>query len=216
MNEVAAKLIDARVIAIVRGVDETDILKLAQALCRGGVSAIEVTFDQRHPDSWHSTMRAIASIARELDGRVLPGAGTVLTPEQVDMARDAGARYIISPDVNADVIAHTRQLGLASLPGALTPSEITLAARLGCDIVKVFPAGDMGAGYVKSLCAPLAHIPMFAVGGITLNNAADFLRAGALGLGVGGQLTRLDLIREGRFDQIEQNARALMQVVRGV
>ena len=132
MNDTARALIEARVIAIVRGVNEEGILPLARALEAGGVRAIEVTFDQRDPDSWPRTLRAIERIAREFNGRVLPGAGTVLTPAQVDMAFSAGARYIISPDVNEDVIARTRAHGLASLPGALTPSEV-MRAVFGID-----------------------------------------------------------------------------------
>ena len=206
MNDTARALIEARVIAIVRGVNEEGILPLARALEAGGVRAIEVTFDQRDPDSWPRTLRAIERIAREFDGRVLPGAGTVLTPAQVDMAFSAGARYIISPDVNEDVIARTRAHGLASLPGALTPSEIMRAVRAGCDIVKIFPAGDLGPGYLKSIRAPLGHVPMFAVGGINEHNAADFIRAGALGLGIGGALTNRALIESGRFDEITATA----------
>ena len=105
------------------------MLPLVRALEAGGVRAIEVTFDQRAPESWPDTLRAIRAIADEFNGRVLPGAGTVLTPEQVRMAHDAGATYIISPDVDEAVIAQTRALGMASLPGALTPTEIMRAVR---------------------------------------------------------------------------------------
>lgn len=215
MNSTAARLTEGRIIAIVRGVASEDMLPLVRALEAGGVRAIEVTFDQRTPESWPDTLRAIRAIADEFNGRVLPGAGTVLTPEQVRMAHDAGATYIISPDVDEAVIAQTRALGMASLPGALTPTEIMRAVRAGCDIVKIFPAGELGAGYIKSIRAPLGHVPMFAVGGVNAANAAEFMRAGVSGLGVGGALTDRALIAGHRFDLIEANARAIVEAARG-
>lgn len=215
MNSTAARLTEGRIIAIVRGVASEDMLPLVRALEAGGVRAIEVTFDQRAPESWPDTLRAIRAIADEFNGRVLPGAGTVLTPEQVRMAHDAGATYIISPDVDEAVIAQTRALGMASLPGALTPTEIMRAVRAGCDIVKIFPAGELGAGYIKSIRAPLGHVPMFAVGGVNAANAAEFMRAGVSGLGVGGALTDRALIAGCRFDLIEANARAIVEAARG-
>ena len=215
MNSTAARLTEGRIIAIVRGVASEDMLPLVRALEAGGVRAIEVTFDQRAPESWPDTLRAIRAIADEFNGRVLPGAGTVLTPEQVRVAHDAGATYIISPDVDEAVIAQTRALGMASLPGALTPTEIMRAVRAGCDIVKIFPAGELGAGYIKSIRAPLGHVPMFAVGGVNAANAAEFMRAGVSGLGVGGALTDRALIAGRRFDLIEANARAIVEAARG-
>ena len=215
MNSTAARLTEGRIIAIVRGVASEDMLPLVRALEAGGVRAIEVTFDQRAPESWPDTLRAIRAIADEFNGRVLPGAGTVLTPEQVRMAHDAGATYIISPDVDEAVIAQTRALGMASLPGALTPTEIMRAVRAGCDIVKIFPAGELGAGYIKSIRAPLGHVPMFAVGGVNAANAAEFMHAGVSGLGVGGALTDRALIAGHRFDLIEANARAIVEAARG-
>lgn len=215
MNSTAARLTEGRIIAIVRGVASEDMLPLVRALEAGGVRAIEVTFDQRTPERWPDTLRAIRAIADEFNGRVLPGAGTVLTPEQVRMAHDAGATYIISPDVDEAVIAQTRALGMASLPGALTPTEIMRAVRAGCDIVKIFPAGELGAGYIKSIRAPLGHVPMFAVGGVNAANAAEFMRAGVSGLGVGGALTDRALIAGHRFDLIEANARAIVEAARG-
>lgn len=215
MNSTAARLTEGRIIAIVRGVASEDMLPLVRALEAGGVRAIEVTFDLRAPESWPDTLRAIRAIADEFNGRVLPGAGTVLTPEQVRMAHDAGATYIISPDVDEAVIAQTRALGMASLPGALTPTEIMRAVRAGCDIVKIFPAGELGAGYIKSIRAPLGHVPMFAVGGVNAANAAEFMRAGVSGLGVGGALTDRALIAGHRFDLIEANARAIVEAARG-
>ena len=189
MDPIAKRLIDGKVIAILRGISTQRLLPLAEALQKGGIHALEITFDQSKPESADLTCSAIALLRREFGDAFLPGAGTVMTEEQVRLAQEAGARYIISPNVDTKIISLTKQLNMASLPGAMTPSEISTAYAAGCDIVKVFPAGVLGAGYIKAIRAPLKHIPMFAVGGINADNAAEFLAAGACGLGIGGALT---------------------------
>ena len=159
MKQVMETLAEGRIIAIVRGIPSEKIGALAQALFSGGVTMMEVTFDQTRPDSWQDTCRAIELIGREFQGKILPGAGTVLTREQLILARDAGAKYIISPDVNEEVIRETKRLNLASFPGAMTPTEIAAAWRYGADAVKVFPAGKMGPDYFRAVRAPLKQIP---------------------------------------------------------
>lgn len=127
------------------------------------------------------------------------------------MAADAGARYIISPDVNPALIAETKRLGLTSLPGAMSPTEIVTAWNAGADAVKVFPIGDLGVGYLKAIRAPLSHIPLIAVGGVNERNCADFLRAGAIGVGVGGQLVNREWIDAGEFYKIASLAGKIAQ-----
>ena len=126
---------------------------------------------------------------------------------------DAGGLFIISPDTNTDVIKRTRELGLVSMPGALTPSEIMTAHRAGADFVKLFPAADMGPGYLKAVRAPLNHIKLMAVGGINEKNAGDFLAAGAAGVGVGGNLANRAWIEAGEFGKITAAASALVSAV---
>ena len=201
-EEILNALMKYKIVAIVRGQRPEDMLRLAGALYEGGIRFMEITFRQDAPESWRETAEAIRSVARAYKGRIFAGAGTVMRPEQLEMARAAGAGYIISPNADERIIRATRDMGLVSLPGALTPTEIAAAHEWGADVVKVFPAGDMGPGYMKSVCAPLKHIPMMAVGGITEKNAADFIAAGAVGLGVGGNLVNSGWIREGRFDLI--------------
>lgn len=163
---------------------------------------IEVSFDQAHPDCWKETAQAIESLRAGFDGWVRVGAGTVLTHEQLELVHHAGAEYIISPNINPGIIQRTRELGPCSLPGVMSPTEATLAHDYGANAVKIFPASALGVGYFKALKAPLPHIDMLAVGGINEKNASDFLRAGAIGLGVGGSLTKSELIESGAFDQI--------------
>ncbi|MCI8690582.1 MAG: bifunctional 4-hydroxy-2-oxoglutarate aldolase/2-dehydro-3-deoxy-phosphogluconate aldolase [Oscillibacter sp.] len=202
-----------KVIAIVRGAGAEACRKVADALYQGGIRLMEVTFDQKDPDSFPATAGAIAEIAKAYDGRMLVGAGTVTTPELVDLTARAGGRYIISPDVNEAVIRRTRELGLVSLPGAMTPTEILTAHRAGADFVKVFPAGELGTGYLKAVRAPISHVKLLAVGGINERNAAGFLKAGAVGLGVGGNLANKEWIAAGDFDKITAAARMLLEAV---
>ncbi|MDR2649981.1 MAG: bifunctional 4-hydroxy-2-oxoglutarate aldolase/2-dehydro-3-deoxy-phosphogluconate aldolase [Clostridiales bacterium] len=210
---VVQQTLENGLIAIIRGMDENLILPLAEALYSGGVKMVEVTFNQSKPDTFESTARAIAVMRERLAGKIIPGAGTAFTPKQVELAAEAGAMYIVSPHTDADVIRKTRELGLVSMPGALTASEAAVAYNAGADFVKLFPAGSLGPGYLKALCAPLAHLRFLAVGGIDLNNAADFIRAGAVGLGVGGNLVNKEWIETGQFGKITDLAAKLNAVV---
>lgn len=209
-DEVIAGIKEKKIIAIVRGFTPIQCVKLAEALYAGGIRLIEVTFDQSRPDTYEETAEAILSIRKHFDGAVMPGAGTVLTREQVDLAKKAGAGYIISPDTNPEVIRYTREQELVSLPGAMTPSEAVCAHRAGADMVKLFPIADLGASYLKALRAPLRHIDFLAVGGVSPQNIKEFIKAGAVGAGVGGALTRKELVEAGRLDQITELAEEYM------
>ena len=202
------KLLDGKIVAIVRGIDSQRIVGLAKALAAGGITCIEVTFDQSAPDKLQNTLDAIAAIKETLGDGVCVGAGTVMAPEQVQLASDAGAEYMISPNTDPEVIAKTKALGKVSIPGAMTPTEVAYAYQCGADIVKMFPAGILGAGYIKAVKAPLKHIPVTAVGGITPQNCAEFFKAGACGVGVGGNLVSPELVNAGRFDEITALAKA--------
>jgi len=207
------QILEQRIIAIVRGLPETQAVPLAGALLAGGIGLIEVTFNQAAPESFGATARAIAAIREAYGGKMRVGAGTVMTPEQLRMAYDAGAGFIISPNVDEAVIRETRALGLVSLPGCMTPSECAAAHSYGADFIKIFPAGVLGPGYFKALLAPLAHLKFLAVGGVDCSNIPDFLRAGALGFGVGGNLVNKDWIAAGQFDLITAAAREYVKAV---
>ncbi len=199
-----------RVIAIVRGMHPDQMAPLARALERGGIRMMEITFNQNAPETFQNTVNAIRTLSQNMRDMAI-GAGTVMTLEQLHMAADAGARYIISPDVNPALIAETKRLGLTSLPGAMSPTEIVTAWNAGADAVKVFPIGDLGVGYLKAIRAPLSHIPLIAVGGVNERNCADFLRAGAIGVGVGGQLVNREWIDAGEFYKIASLAGKIAQ-----
>ena len=208
------KVLEEKAIAIVRGASVEDCLKVADALYEGGIRLMEITFNQKNPDSFKDTAAAIKGVAEKYEGKMLVGAGTVTTPELVEMAANAGAKYIISPDTNVEVIKKTRELGLVSMPGALTPTEVLQAHYAGADFVKLFPVGNLGASYIKALCAPISHVKMLGVGGVNEDNVAEFLKAGVYGVGVGGNLANKKWIEAGEFDKITATARKLVENIK--
>jgi len=213
-KEVLNRILEGKIIAIVRGIPSEDVVSLAEALVNGGISCIEVTFDQSSEEKAKDTLKAISNIRQALGDRVCVGAGTVMSVEQVDAAVAAGAEYMISPNTNAAVIARTKALGKISIPGAMTPTEVADAYAMGADIVKMFPAGVLGCGYIKAVKAPLKHIPVTAVGGVNPENCADFIRAGAVGVGVGGNLVSPQYVKEGRFQEITAIAKSYVDALK--
>ncbi len=201
-KEIIQRVLDKKIVVIVRGVYGEDCLKLAEALCAGGIELMEVTFDQSSVENQQKTVDTIRLINEALQGKVVMGAGTVTTIEMLEAAYRAGAKFIVSPDMNPEVIAKTAELGLVSMPGAMTPTEILAAYRAGADFVKIFPATSLGAAYVKAVRGPLNQIPLLAVGGVNEKNVGDFIKAGAVGAGVGGNLVNKDWIAAGEFDKI--------------
>ncbi len=207
-------ILEHKIIAIVRGAQPEKVLPVARALMEGGISLVEVTFDQKAPDSWPKTAQAIAQIADQLAGGVIVGAGTVLTPGQVHMAGEAGAKYIISPNADPQVIKATRERNLVSIPGALTPTEAMAAHQAGADFIKLFPVTSLGPGYIKAVKAPLSHLRFLAVGGIDEKNLADYLKAGALGAGIGGRLVNSQWIANNEFEKITALAKEYVRAAK--
>ena len=201
---------EKRIIAIIRGFAPDICLKLAEAYANGGIGLVEVTFNQKAPETWKDTAAAIRAIKDRFAGSVRVGAGTVLTEEQLSLCEQAGGEYMITPSVNVALIRDCVRRGLVAMPGALTPSEAVTAFDAGASFVKIFPAGSLGPGYVKAMMAPLGHIPFLAVGGISPDNVSDFMKVGCVGAGVGGNLTNKDWIAAGEWDRIAATARSLM------
>lgn len=200
-NEEIVNIINhTKIIAIIRGIPKESLLPAVEALVSGGIRAVEITLNRS------DAVDGIREIAAKLGEHITVGAGTVLTTEQVEAVADAGGRYIISPNTNVEVIRRTKELELISIPGALTPTEIVTAWTAGADYVKLFPAGNLGVGYLKALLSPLPDIPFLVVGGVGLDNIKDFLNAGACGAGIGGKLVDKQLIQSGRFDEITRIA----------
>ena len=196
-----------KVIAIMRGVAKEKAADAARALYEGGIKLVEVTFNQSSPTCIEDTTDSIKSIIDAMGDKMCVGAGTVMTVEQVQAAVNAGAKYIISPNTDREVIEETKKLGAISMPGAFTPSEAVSAYKMGADYVKLFPAGLLGIPYIKAIKAPISHIPLMAVGGIDADNLGDFLATGINGVGVGSSLVNLKLINAGKWDELTELAK---------
>lgn len=211
MNATVEKILNEKVIIIVRGVPKAKLSELGEALYRAGIRLMECTYDATGRVSDEETAEGIGLLAKQLEGRMTVGAGTVLTEKQVELTASVGGRFIISPDTNAEIIEKTKSCGLVSIPGAVTPSEATVAHRAGADFVKLFPMSQLGAGYVKALCAPLSHIRFLAVGGVNVDNMLDFMKNGAYGVGIGLNAEDKEAINRGDFEFIETKYRNLVE-----
>ena len=203
-----------KLIAIVRGVESEKCIRIAQALYDGGIRLMEITYDQKRPEGWEDTARTIGAVAQAFEGKMYVGAGTVTCPELAELTHKYGGRFIISPDMNTEVIRRTVELGMVSIPGAMTPTEVMQAHRAGAHFVKMFPAGTLGVGYFKAVKAPISHVELLVVGGVDEKNVADFLAAGAAGAGIGGNLVNAAWVRAGEYEKITQTAKALVAAVK--
>ena len=204
---------ERKIVAIVRGLSPEYLIRLGHAFEEGGIGLMEVTYNQSAPETWKDTANGIEAVEKEFGDRLLVGAGTVITLEQVSMTYNAGGHYLVTPTTQPEIIRAGKALGLGLYPGAFTPSEILAAYDAGADAVKVFPASCLGPGYIKAIRAPLSHIPLMAVGGVNEKNAADFLKAGCVGLGVGGNLVNKEWIRDGEWEKITALAKEFKKAV---
>lgn len=204
MNAAEKVLRETGVIAIVRHVDAQFILPMAEALYAGGVRMMEVTMNTVGAADMICTLRAA------YEGKMMIGAGTVTDMPRLQEAVDAGAQFIVTPNVCPEVISWCVSHDLLITPGALTPSEICTAAALGCRYVKLFPAGSMGAAYLKAIRGPLSDVHMLVVGGISSANLEEYLKAGAIGAGIGGGLCKMTSLDDAA--RITGEARALIEL----
>ena len=180
----------------------------------GGVRLLEVTYSANGSISDEETATGIGALAAHFAGRMYIGAGTVLTERQVELTAAAGGRFIISPNTRESVIAKTRAQGLVSIPGAMTPTEIEAAHAAGADLVKLFPAAALGSAYIRAVRAPLSHIKLLGTGGIDDRNAAEYLAAGVVGIGVGSNIVDKRLLAEGDYAGITRLAARYVAALR--
>lgn len=207
MNVAETVLADG-VVAIVRLDDLSAAVPLAAALAAGGIRAVEYTFTNR------TAARAIEAARAELDGTALVGAGTVLDAETARTAILAGAQFVVTPTVALPVIELCNRYGIPTVIGAFTPTEILAAWQAGADFVKVFPASAGGPRYLKDVRGPLPQVRLIPTGGVGPDNAADFIRAGASALGVGGNLVDPKLVAAADWATVSERARTLVGIVR--
>jgi len=207
-QEIISRIERSKIIVIMRGMTTEQLVNTVEAMEKGGIRLVEVTFDQSKKIPDEVTAENIRVLSETFEGRVLVGAGTVMSVEQVELAHKAGAKFIISPDSFEDVIKRTVELGMVSIPGVFTPTEAASAHRAGADFVKLFPNSEMKISYLKCLVVPLSHIKFLAVGGVNADNIADYLAAGAYGVGVATSIVNKQLIADGKYDEITKLALA--------
>ncbi len=212
-NEIIKSVEENKIIAILRGIPKDKILSTAEALYKGGIRLLEVTFSADKKVSDEETAEIIKMLAEGFNGRMFIGAGTVLDKEQVKLTKEAGGCFIISPNVDKEVIAETVKQGLVSIPGALTPTEICDAHKAGADFVKLFPVAGLGSTYIKAVKAPLKHIKMLAVGGVTPDNMQEFFGAGVCGFGIGSNITDMKCIEAGDWEAVTNKAKAFVEAL---
>ena len=213
-NIVINALESEKLIVIVRGVEKSKLIPLAEAMYNGGVRLLEITYSANGSVSDEETAENIKMLAEHFSGRMLIGAGTVLTEKQVELTAKAGGSFIISPDTNAAVIKKTRELSLVSMPGALTPTEITAAHNAGADFIKLFPIDAFGPSYVKAITAPLSHVKLLAVGGVHLENIPTYKKLGIAGFGIGSNIINKKLIENNDFDGITALAEQYVKLIK--
>lgn len=193
--------------AIVRLESAEQLMAVAQALKTGGADVVEFTM------TTPGALEIIARVSQEFGDEVLLGAGTVLDAETARAAILAGAEFIVGPNFEPAVIEICRRYSKIVIPGAFTPTEVIRAWQAGADMVKVFPAGEVGPSYVKSVLAPLPQVELMPTGGVNLDNVADFIRAGAAAVGVGSALVSRKAVAEGRLEVLTERARQFVQVI---
>ena len=208
-TDVIKQIRETGVIPVVRATSADEAMRAIDAIRKGGVSVLEITM------TVPGAVKVIEQVSARYGKDALVGAGTVLDAETARICILSGAQFIVSPALDLDTIVCCRRYGVATMPGALTPTEVIKAWTAGADFVKVFPAGAMGgASYLKALKAPLPQIELVPTGGVSLKTAADFIKAGASALGVGADLVDLKALREGQDDVITERARQFVEIVR--
>ncbi|WP_020618691.1 bifunctional 4-hydroxy-2-oxoglutarate aldolase/2-dehydro-3-deoxy-phosphogluconate aldolase [Paenibacillus daejeonensis] len=207
MHTMTELLMQHKIVAIFRNIDEQAAEAAAQSLIDGGIRLMEVTMNTKGATglihSWRGAFGEKAAI----------GAGTVLDVEMAKEAIAAGAQFLISPNLDEAVISYGAERDVPVWPGVMTPTEIVKAWKAGAEAVKVFPMASLGLGYLKEIRAPLNHIPMIATGGVDLDNIRAFIEAGAVGVGMGSKLVRQDWIANGEFDRLREQASRYVQAI---
>jgi 2-dehydro-3-deoxyphosphogluconate aldolase/(4S)-4-hydroxy-2-oxoglutarate aldolase len=207
-KEILTWITGVGIVPVVRASSAEAAIHAVEALHDGGITVAEITM------TVPGAVKALEKLADRLGGKVLLGAGTVLDPETARACMLAGAEFLVSPSLRLSVIQIARRYAKPVFPGALTPTEVLTAWEAGADAVKVFPCGNVGgAKYIKALKGPFPQIEMVPTGGVNLETAADFLKAGACALGVGGELVDAKSIKEGKFEVITERAKQYLAVV---
>ena len=207
-HEIQQRIVDSGVTAVLRGVDEDDIVPVAEAIHDGGVTALEVTADGKRASE------KIAAIDRALEGTdAMVGAGTVMDGAAARNVVEAGAQFVLAPNLNEAVIDVCNRAGVVTVPGVMTPTEADRAMAAGADMLKMFPASTVGPDHIGALRGPLGDIPIMPTGGVDTDNVADYFEAGAVAVGAGSALVDHDAIEREDWDAVADSAAAFVAAV---
>ncbi len=202
-------LLDERIIPVVRAESAQEAMRIVEAVKEGGINTMEITM------TVPGAIGVMEEVAKKFGSDILLGAGTVLDAETARLSILAGAKFIVGPCLTIELIKICRRYSKVVIPGAMTPTEILKAWEMGADIVKVFPAGNLGGpSYIKAIKAPLPHVLLNPTGGITLANAADFIKSGASVISVGSALIDKKAIKEKKFEVITEKARKFLEEIK--
>jgi 2-dehydro-3-deoxyphosphogluconate aldolase/(4S)-4-hydroxy-2-oxoglutarate aldolase len=208
-QQVRERITEIGIVPVVRASSPEQAVLAAQAVCEGGIPIVEITM------TVPGAVDVIRELRKTVDSSVLIGAGTVLNSEMARRCVDAGAEFLVSPGLDIPTLEFAAREDKLMLAGALTPTEVITAWSAGSELVKVFPCGQLGgASYIKALKGPLPQVPMVPTGGVNLNTAGDFIKAGAAALGVGGELVQSDALKAGQPQIIVENARKFLAIVK--
>ena len=207
-SEILEKVKTLGALAVIRGPSPELTVKMVEALVAGGVTGIEITYSTPNAED------VVRTLVNRFGEGILIGMGTLTKVEQADCARDAGARFLVSPVCEPALVRSMIATGLLTMAGALTPTEVLQAYNLGTDVVKIFPGSLGGPAYVKALKGPFPYIPMMPTGGVSSSNVADWFAAGVVAVAAGSELCPPQLAKEGKFDEITRRAAEFMQVIR--
>ena len=211
MHAFVKEFLESKIIVICRGIAVEEIVKVATALYDGGIRFMEVPFNQADPGSFSATAAKIKAVKEALGGKMHVGAGTVITMEQFEIAKQAGAEIIVSPTLEEDVIAATKAAGLISMPGCATPSEMTKAYKLGADLINLFPASQVNLKVIKEIRVPLNHLPLVCFGGVSAENIQEVLATGVVGVGVASSVLDKQALADKDYKKITALAKALTE-----
>jgi len=207
-DQILSFIIEIGIVPVVRTSSADGAIKAVDAIYRGGIRAAEITMTV--PGAIH----ALEKVADQFGDKIVLGAGTVLDPETALACMLAGAEFFVTPSLKVSTIEIVKRYSKVICPGALTPTEVVTACDAGADIVKIFPCGNVGGPkYIKALRGPFPHIEMIPTGGVNLETAGEFLKAGACAVAVGGELVDAKSVKEGRFDVIEDRARQYLGAI---
>ena len=207
-HDIMHELNTQKLVGILRHNSGEHLAKVAEKLYESGVGIIEVTF------TVPQAAQVIATINHRLGKKIILGAGTILDPETAQTAIDAGARFLVAPNTNVELIQYGRRHSTPLIPGALTPTEICHAYEAGAQAVKVFPSDTFGPSYITAIRRPLPHIPLIPTGGIDASNLLDYLKAGVWAVGIGSPLVQTKWVDEQNFEAIAQAAAKLVAIVK--